>query len=117
LARLVRRCDALGGRQGDSAGHSGRGDLIIAVGKRSAGGRAAPGQVEVLRLVEGGLLRFGRADGDHLVTAQPGYDGAGTQEHGDERVPGEVEIEEWKCLAELIDTAFDDFNESIVFII
>jgi hypothetical protein len=33
------------------------------------------------------------------------------------RVPGEIEIEEWKCLAELIDTAFDDFNESIVFII
>jgi hypothetical protein len=32
-------------------------------------------------------------------------------------VPGEIEIEEWKCLAELIDTAFDDFNESIVFII
>ena len=29
-------------------------------------------------------------------------------------VPGEIEIEEWKCLAELIDTAFDDFNESIV---
>jgi hypothetical protein len=23
-------------------------------------------------------------------------------------------IEEWKCLAELIDTAFDDFNESMV---
>ena len=33
------------------------------------------------------------------------------------RVPGEIEIEEWKCLAELIDTAFDDFNESMVFII
>jgi hypothetical protein len=32
-------------------------------------------------------------------------------------VPGEIEIEEWKCLAELIDTAFDDFNESMVFII
>jgi len=32
-------------------------------------------------------------------------------------VPGEIEIEEWKCLAELIDNAFDDFNESIVFII
>jgi len=32
-------------------------------------------------------------------------------------VPGEIEIEEWKCLAELIDTAFDDFNKSIVFII
>jgi hypothetical protein len=35
-------------------------------------------------------------------------------------VPGEIEIEEWKCLAELIDTAFNDFNdfnESIVFII
>ena len=30
------------------------------------------------------------------------------------RVPGEIEIEEWKCLAELIDTAFDDFNESTV---
>jgi hypothetical protein len=30
------------------------------------------------------------------------------------RVPGEIEIEEWKCLAELIDTAFDDFNESMV---
>jgi hypothetical protein len=29
-------------------------------------------------------------------------------------VPGEIEIEEWKCLAELIDNAFDDFNESIV---
>jgi hypothetical protein len=28
-------------------------------------------------------------------------------------VPGEIEIEEWKCLAELIETAFDDFNESI----
>jgi hypothetical protein len=27
------------------------------------------------------------------------------------RVPGEIEIEEWKCLSELIDTAFDDFNE------
>jgi hypothetical protein len=26
----------------------------------------------------------------------------------------EIEIEEWKCLAELIDTAFDDFNESMV---
>jgi hypothetical protein len=26
-------------------------------------------------------------------------------------------IEEWKFLAELIDTAFDDFNEIIVFII
>jgi hypothetical protein len=25
-------------------------------------------------------------------------------------VLGEIEIEEWKCLAELIDTAFDDFN-------
>jgi hypothetical protein len=32
-------------------------------------------------------------------------------------VLGEIEIEEWKCLAELIDTTFDDFNESIVFII
>jgi hypothetical protein len=29
-------------------------------------------------------------------------------------VPGEIEIEEWRCLAELIDTAFDDFNESMV---
>jgi hypothetical protein len=28
----------------------------------------------VLRLVDGGLLRFGRADGDHLVAAQPGHD-------------------------------------------
>jgi hypothetical protein len=25
-------------------------------------------------------------------------------------MPGEIEIEEWKCLAELIDNAFDDFN-------
>ena len=32
-------------------------------------------------------------------------------------MPGEIEIEEWKCLAELIDMAFDDFNESMVFII
>jgi hypothetical protein len=32
-------------------------------------------------------------------------------------VPGEIEIDEWKRLAELIDTAFDDFNKSIVFII
>jgi hypothetical protein len=32
-------------------------------------------------------------------------------------MPGEVEIEEWKCLAELIGNAFDDFNESVVFII
>jgi hypothetical protein len=32
-------------------------------------------------------------------------------------VPGEIEIEEWKCLAELIDTAFDDFDESTVLII
>ena len=32
-------------------------------------------------------------------------------------MPGESEIEEWKCLAELIDTAIDDFNESMVFII
>jgi hypothetical protein len=54
------------------------GDLIIAIGKRGAGGRAALGQVEVRRLVDGGLLRFGRADVDHLVTAQPGHDGAGT---------------------------------------
>jgi hypothetical protein len=29
-------------------------------------------------------------------------------------MPGEIEIEEWKCLAELIDTAFDDFNESML---
>ncbi|MGD0702841.1 MAG: helix-turn-helix domain-containing protein [Trebonia sp.] len=28
--------------------------------------------------LDGGLLRFGRADGDHLVTVQPGRDGAGT---------------------------------------
>jgi hypothetical protein len=35
----------------------------------------------------------------------------------DSPVPGEIEIDEWKCLAELIDTTFDDFNESIVFII
>ena len=33
------------------------------------------------------------------------------------RVPGEIEIEEWKCLAELIDTAFDDFNKIMIFII
>jgi hypothetical protein len=33
------------------------------------------------------------------------------------RMPGEIETEEWKCLAELIDNAFDDFNESMVFII
>jgi hypothetical protein len=45
-----RRGDALGGQQGDSVGHRGRGDLIIAIGKRGAGGRAAPGQVEVRRL-------------------------------------------------------------------
>jgi hypothetical protein len=32
-------------------------------------------------------------------------------------VPGEIEIEEWKCLAGLIATAFDDCNESMVFII
>jgi hypothetical protein len=32
-------------------------------------------------------------------------------------MPGEIEIEEWKCLAELIDNAFDDFNESVIFII
>ena len=30
---------------------------------------------------------------------------------------GEFEIDGWKCLAELIDTAFDDFNESMVFVI
>ena len=29
----------------------------------------------------------------------------------------EIEIEEWKCLAELIENAFDDFNEIMVFII
>jgi hypothetical protein len=34
-----RRGDALGGQQGDSVGHRGRGDLIIAIGKRGAGGR------------------------------------------------------------------------------
>jgi hypothetical protein len=28
---------------------------------------------------------------------------------------GEIETEEWKCLAELIGNAFDDFNESMVF--
>jgi hypothetical protein len=32
-------------------------------------------------------------------------------------MPGEIEIEEWKCLAELIDNAFDDFNKIMVFII
>ena len=32
-------------------------------------------------------------------------------------MPGESEIEEWKCLAELIGNAFDDFNESMIFII
>jgi hypothetical protein len=32
-------------------------------------------------------------------------------------MPGEIETEEWKCLAELIGNAFDDFNESMVFII
>ena len=32
-------------------------------------------------------------------------------------MPGEIEIEEWKYLAELIDNAFDDFNESMIFII
>jgi hypothetical protein len=32
-------------------------------------------------------------------------------------MPGEIEIEEWKCLAELIDNAFDDFDESMIFII
>jgi len=30
---------------------------------------------------------------------------------------GEIEIEEWKCLAELIDNSFDDFNEIMIFII
>ena len=33
------------------------------------------------------------------------------------RMLGEVEIEEWKCLAELIDNAFDDFNEIMIFVI
>jgi hypothetical protein len=28
-----------------------------------------------------------------------------------------IEIEEWKCLAELIDNAFVDFNEIMIFII
>jgi hypothetical protein len=32
-------------------------------------------------------------------------------------VPGEIEIEGWKCLAELIDNAFDDFNKIMIFII
>ena len=32
-------------------------------------------------------------------------------------MPGEIEIEEWKCLAELIDTAFDDSDESMALII
>ena len=32
-------------------------------------------------------------------------------------MPGEIEIEEWKCLAELIDNAFDDFNKIMIFII
>lgn len=30
-------------------------------------------------------------------------------------MPGEIEIEEWKCLAELIDNSFDDFNEIMTF--
>ncbi len=29
----------------------------------------------------------------------------------------EIEIEEWKCLAELIDNTFDDFNKIMIFII
>ena len=29
----------------------------------------------------------------------------------------EIEIEEWKFLAELIDNAFDDFSEIMIFII
>ena len=29
-------------------------------------------------------------------------------------MPGEIEIEEWKCLAELIDNAFDDFNKIMI---
>jgi hypothetical protein len=33
------------------------------------------------------------------------------------RMLGEVESEEWKCLAELIDNAFDDFNEIMIFVI
>jgi hypothetical protein len=32
-------------------------------------------------------------------------------------MPGEIEIEEWKCLAELIDNSFDDFNEIMISII
>jgi hypothetical protein len=31
------------------------------------------------------------------------------------RMLGEVETEEWKCLAELIGNAFDDFNEIMIF--
>ena len=30
-------------------------------------------------------------------------------------MPGEIEIEEWKCLAELIDNSFDDFSEIRIF--
>jgi len=30
---------------------------------------------------------------------------------------GEVEIDEWKCLAELIGSAFDDFNEIMIIVI
>jgi hypothetical protein len=32
-------------------------------------------------------------------------------------MPGEIEIEEWKCLAELIGRAFGDFNKIMIFII
>jgi hypothetical protein len=33
------------------------------------------------------------------------------------RMPGEIEIEEWKCLTELIDNAFGDFNKIMIFVI
>jgi len=36
---------------------------------------------------------------------------------GEIEIEIEIEIEEWKCLAELIDNAFDDFNEIMIFII
>jgi hypothetical protein len=32
-------------------------------------------------------------------------------------MPGEIEIEEWMCLAELIDNAFDGFGEIMICII
>jgi hypothetical protein len=32
-------------------------------------------------------------------------------------MPGEIETEEWKCLAELIGNALDDFSEIMIFII